>query len=84
MSLCCDADELEIFESSNFQDLIVFRWDKFAFKIHMMGCIMHLFYIGIMILYINQIYIQGLSEGKEFYEKLLVIAIIYPALYDWI
>jgi len=44
---------------------------------------MHLFYIATMLLYVNFIYIQGREdEGKEFYEKLLIVAVIYPAMYD--
>ena len=31
MDLCCESDELDIFESKNFHDLIKFKWDNFAF-----------------------------------------------------
>ena len=84
ISLCCDSDELDIFESENFKDLILFKWDNYGFKIHMFGCIMHLFYIAVMLLYVDRIYIKGEIEHKQYWERLLIIVVIYPACYDWI
>jgi len=84
LGLCTDSEELEIFESANIQKLIMFKWDTFAFKIHMVGCLMHLVYVCVMIAYIDYVYIANKEEYKVFYERLLVLAIIYPACYDWI
>ena len=58
MNACYNSDELNIFDSQNFKDLIQFKWDTFARKLHMRGCIAHFFYLAVMTLYVEQVYIQ--------------------------
>jgi len=41
-------------------------------------------YVVITILYINDIYILNDSRHYEIFDTLITVAVIYPALYDWI
>lgn len=82
LEMANDADELEIFEARNFQDVIQFKWDSFAYMIHLRGCLLHLYYVFILILYVNKIYIQNQLESKHVYSVLLVTGIIYPTFYE--
>lgn len=59
MALAAESDELDIFDCVTFQQLIKFKWDTFAWALHMRGCVMHFFYLLIMILYINSVYIAN-------------------------
>ena len=82
-SLCFENGELEIFESGNFQDLINFKWDKFAKRLHLVGCFFHFLYIVLTVGYIIEIYIHGGIEHKNSYLIMMMIGVIYPAFYDW-
>jgi len=44
---------------------------------------MHLFYVLILFVYIQNTYIFGNNDAmKDVLEKMLIIAVIYPAWYD--
>ena len=38
----CDSNELELFETKLLRDLIDWRWNAFAMKIHKVGFYIHL------------------------------------------
>jgi hypothetical protein len=59
MLMCSNSDELDLFCSNAICDVINFKWDEFALKIHMVGCFFHFFYMTILIIYINAIYIKN-------------------------
>lgn len=65
--------------------MIAFKWEAYAKKHHLVGCFMHLFYMIILIIYVNIIYIKntGTDQEKQIYTGLLLVGIAYPALYDW-
>ena len=52
-----EADQMDIYESANFQELIQFKWDTFARNAHLLGCFAHFFYVLVTIIYIQQVYI---------------------------
>ena len=54
-----DPDELEIFDSKPLQDLIDFKWDAYAYKIHYVGVFMHIFYVLMIAIYIYTTYLHG-------------------------
>ena len=82
MTLAAESDELDIFDCLTFQQLIKFKWDTFAWALHMRGCVMHFFYLFIMILYINSVYISNKMEEQGFYSVLLIFGVLYPTWYD--
>ena len=82
MKICGECDELDIFDSENFQQLIQFKWQTFAKNLHLRGCIMHFMYVTILIMYVDRVYILNYEEEKQIYSLLLILAIIYPSWYD--
>ena len=82
MQQCVESDQLEIFNSPNFQDLILFKWQKFGRNLHLVGCAMHFFYVGVMSLYVYVVYIQNSTGLAEFLERILLITVVYPFVYD--
>jgi hypothetical protein len=86
MGLINETEELEIFGAKTIQQLIQFKWDEYARKHHVFGCMMHMFYIVMMIIYIHIVYINytdEISEQIAVWTVLLGVGILYPALYDW-
>jgi hypothetical protein len=82
MNLAVNSGELDIFETQTFEELINFKWTKFAKDLHFRGCIAHFLYLALMIIYVNFIYILDNQEVKGVLSYLLFIAVIYPCWYD--
>jgi hypothetical protein len=84
MGLLNGTDELDIFDTIAVQELIEFKWDSYALTHHLVGCFFHFFYLAILIIYINLIYIKdtGTPEEKVVYVSLLAIGTIYPQCYN--
>jgi uncharacterized protein YqhQ len=82
MYLCGESDELEIFNSKNFQDLILFKWTTFARQLHLFGWSMHCFYVLFMSIYVYTVYINNDVSWAKYLERLLIIVVIYPITYD--
>lgn len=82
MTVTYESDELEIFESENLVNLIRYKWDTFAQRLHMRGAIMHFIYLVVMMIYIKNIYIDNQYEDQGFYSILLCVGVVYPTWYD--
>jgi len=82
LQLCAEADELELFETDELDELITFKWDAFAKNFMLIGCFFHFCYLTIMIIYVNAIYINNDKANANLYGILLMIGIIYPMFYD--
>ena len=82
MDICIDSSELEIFEMETFIQLIKFRWDSFAFRLHLRGCLFHLFYVSCLFAYIERIYIQADLDHIWVLKLILLLGIIYPTSYE--
>jgi len=86
MGLICDTEELEIFDTRSIGHLVEFKWNAYAFKHHIFGCCMHGFYITMFIIYINVVYInysEEVNKDQLLWTILILLGIIYPAIYDW-
>lgn len=57
MGLLNKTEELTIFDTKSVQELIEFKWDSYALSHHLVGCFLHFFYLIILMIYINIIYI---------------------------
>ena len=89
LDICNESGELEIFESTNLQNIIKFKWTTFAYRLHLRGCLFHLFYVLILILYVDKVYIQNDLEekgknDKRFYSIMIISGIIYPSIYEFV
>jgi hypothetical protein len=78
------ADEMDIFQSSVMQDLVTFKWETYAYKVHYTGAMMHLFYIGCLSIYIYTTFLIGTyGERTDIaYTYIMCAGIIYPFVYD--
>ena len=77
------SDELDIFDSQNLQDLILFKWESYGRKHHLFGAFMHLVYTTIFVLYVNYIYLEMVDEKYiKIWSAALFIGMLYPWLYD--
>ena len=65
--MAMNSGEIEIFESENFQQLLMFKWYRFAKNLHLMGTVMHLVYVFLMALYVLEVYINLNLESARTY-----------------
>lgn len=84
MGLLNGTEELSIFDTQSVQQLIEFKWDSYGLNHHLIGCGLHFFYLIILMIYINIIYInnKGTPEEKKAYVILLAVGILYPQYYN--
>ena len=79
-----EGNELDIFECNSVQMLITFKWNSHAYKTHLIGYIAHQIYVIMMMIYVNEIYINNRTNEKRIFSVLLIIAIIYPTGYEFV
>ena len=53
-----------MFRSERLQDLIEFKWNAYAWRFHLFGCMIHFAYIIILFRYTDVVYVQGAPEMK--------------------
>ena len=83
MQMVASSDELEIFDSKNLQDLILFKWECYGRNHHLFGSFMHAVYTVIFVLYVNYIYLEMINLKYVFHWSVaLFIGMLYPWLYD--
>jgi hypothetical protein len=77
-----ETDEFEVFDCKSIMDLISFKWQGYAGKIHYIGLIAHLIYLINFSIYVFELYIY--KSGSKIYllEVIMFMCIMYPALYD--
>jgi hypothetical protein len=61
---CIESDELSIFLSENFKDLLLFKWQGYAKTLHLVGFLFHLIYMGILTAYTYYVYVLDIEEGQ--------------------
>ena len=73
-----------MFESESVQDMIYYKWNTYAYKIHYTGAFAHFFYIVMLTIYIYQTYLVGTfgEVTSIVYPILMIVGILYPFLYD--
>ena len=59
MGIVAKMEELDVFNTKAMTDVIDFKWDSYGMRAHLVGCIMHLAQIGILVFYIDFIYINN-------------------------
>lgn len=53
------SGELEIFETEQIIDLIKFKWETYAKRLHMVSGLAHFAYVTILMFYVFHIYIEN-------------------------
>ena len=85
MALASESDEMEIFNSEVFNNLIEYKWNQYGQKHHLLGSLMHLIYTFSMIIYVFKVYLYPIGIEDHFYWTLLLFGgILYPWGYDFI
>ena len=86
LELCVNADpeQPDIFECQQFIDYLDFKWNTFGRNFYMLAFIMHLFYIGLLTIYVFQIYMNGNLENMDLFGLMICIGIIYPACMNFL
>lgn len=77
-------EELKIFKAKTTLDLISFKWNAFAYKLHWFGAFMHFTYIMTLTVYIYNTYLIG-TYGEVPSAAMPVVmccGIAYPFIYD--
>lgn len=49
---------------------------------HLRGCMFHLAYMLILVVFIYQVYVKGKEKEATVYQVGIIFGVIYPALYD--
>jgi len=62
----------------------MFKWNKYAFFVHYLGAIMHIFNVAGLTFYIYSTYLTGIfgEESQQASSFLLCIGLVYPFVYD--
>lgn len=85
MALAAESNEMDIFTSNNFNNLIRYKWNQYGQKHHLFGSFMHAVYTVSMIVYVYKVYLYPIDIEDHFYWTLLLFAgIAYPWGYDLI
>ena len=54
-----------MFRSERLQDLIEFKWNAYAWRFHLFGCMIHFAYIIILFRYTDVVYVQGAKAPES-------------------
>ena len=74
-----------MFLTESVQEVINFKWDLVGRKWHMIGCISHMYYMGVIAVYIDIVYNKNLmtDENRINLQMQLLTGCIYPSVYDF-
>jgi|DEB0MinimDraft_12_1074336.scaffolds.fasta_scaffold97663_2 hypothetical protein len=84
MEALANCDELSVFEIDAVKDIIDYKWEVFASKVHTRGFYIHLTYVFSLLLYINNILLVDGEKPANYWVYLNIIALclVYPLFYD--
>jgi hypothetical protein len=57
MDACGSTTELEIFETKTLRDLLDFKWDTYASRVHMIMFSFHCCYLVVFSMFVNEFYV---------------------------
>ena len=83
--MLAETDELELFETRPVTEIIEYSWTAFAYKFHILGFSMHMFYMWTLCVYIQEVYCIAHIEVENhliIYKCMLSVGILYPLIYD--
>ena len=84
MEMIGDTESVTIFTAKVLQDLIDFKWIKYARDIHFLGAFIHLIYVITFCVYVSEIYLEN-DEGENKTTLLIMMAVslFYALVYDF-
>ena len=83
LGMCLEADQLSIFEVECIKQLITYRWDMFALNFHAIGAFATLFYIMVLLVYVQNIYIDDDNTNQGTLNGLVIAGACAPTFYEF-
>jgi hypothetical protein len=83
MDHCTESSELNLFISNALVHVIDFKWKEYAVKFHSIGCLMHFAYMGLLFVYIYEVYIKFNMKNKLLMDIILCCGLLYPMFYEF-
>lgn len=62
--------------------MLGFKWQRYAYRLHIRSCIAHFIYVATLALYVNEVYINANTENNKLYQYLLILGVLYPIWYE--
>lgn len=59
MDLCENSEDIDVFLSTSIQEVIEFKWRRYARRWHSIGCFFHMFYMGMLFAYNDFVYAEN-------------------------
>jgi len=90
MEALCNTEELDIFATEAVVSMIRYKWVTYGFNSHFWGCICHILYIIVLVMFISNTYLfkkEDFPQDKVHtaapeYMIILSVLLLYPLLYD--
>lgn len=90
MEALCNTEELDIFATDSIRTMINYKWATYGFNSHCLGCIVHICYIVVVVLFISDTYLykkedfpkDELHLARPGYMVTLAVLLLYPLAYD--
>lgn len=61
---CQSSDEIDLFLCESLQEIISYKWNKYARTHHSIGFAFHLIYMFVLVMYVNVVYIENTARMK--------------------
>lgn len=61
---CQSSDEIDVFLCESLQEIISYKWNKYARTHHSIGFAFHLIYMFVLVMYVNVVYIENTARMK--------------------
>jgi hypothetical protein len=85
LELFAKTDEISIFETKSVRQLIQFKWEKIAYRFHLLSFLMHMLFMTNLMFYVSEAYVSGVSsESLRLNCIVLLINLGYPIIYELI
>ena len=79
---CTESSELDLFVTKSLTDVLDFKWNQYAIKFHLIGCLMHFGYMFLLFVYIYEVYIINDQANKLTMDIVLCCGLLYPLFYE--
>lgn len=64
LTLCVESEEIDMFQAKSLQELILFKWDTFAFTWHFTLWAIHMIYICSLFAFTFHVYVNPMKEKE--------------------
>ena len=83
MNIINDHSMIKNYKTKVIRSLIDFKWSIYGSHIHYLSALIHLFYVIIFLIYVNQVYLNLDATHKTGLLWTMLVCHIYAALYEF-